>query len=166
MEEEWNSCFNQRRHFWLFQLLHWPRAQSPSPLLALLHFVVLCPVGPTALEGGWSPSELNSCIMSDLLSNFTSVWIAATSALLEAIYLFKVTVEFPIAVGPWALTGVSHFVQCAAETLDTNANANVAPHYTEVSGLVYLQEELRNSFAFKNRTTWTDNPFFDLSCLN
>lgn len=34
-EEEWNSCFSQRRHFWLFQLLHWPTAQSPSPLCCL-----------------------------------------------------------------------------------------------------------------------------------
>lgn len=40
-KKEYNSCFGQRRHFWLSQLLHWPTAQSSS-LLCWLCCILWC----------------------------------------------------------------------------------------------------------------------------
>lgn len=48
------------------------------------------------------------------------------------------------------------------QPLNTNTDVNVAPCYADTSVFVYLQEELRNCFVFKKRTTWTDNAFLNL----
>lgn len=123
-----------------FNRINWHRATNDCGfgwfgLLGALAIPVCWGAAPGVprAQAGLDPSELSSC-MSALVSSFTSVWIFATSPLSEAVYPVKVPVGFPIAVVPWALTGVSHFVQ-SGRNPQYKHKCSCGPCYTKVLGL-------------------------------
>lgn len=168
-EGEWNSWFRQRSHLRLAQLLHLPTAQSPCP-------AVLAPCGaPTAF---WAASEScrTNCYGRRKMLHWAEwlhdVWLAVKlqrclnfyhflSALFEAIYLFQVIVLFPIAFGrcPLEYLILSSLLWKPSLSIQTQMLMWL-PAMLIFLYFFYLQEGLRNCFAFKNRTTLTDNAFF------